>query len=589
MGSHLPEPARGVDFLRRFAEKADGNSPATIRYLRETIDEFSKRSTSFEEIFLDFCITNYTHTLDLTPLSGKYPDLDYPKRDYPTRYTYYDESAAGGGTSYGSVTKKSVASWDKEYSGSVERWATQYLEIDVTLLDLKGCEVIGLKGQADSGKELGWALIGMSSGRVLDIYRFTGNTFYSAFLNDQTKKYDKLALVVVGLNSESKFNYKFGSGNLKPKIMLPTQTRVARVGEKNNPQRFQIRFHLDGPKVLTPAGSGPPSVRGVDASKVEVTLVGKKSYSATVINSSYVDGEYWLVIGAPTITDPTEGDLFDLKVCLCKDVSGACKVKASSPKSVIYGKFQRNQMIVLDRSGSMKWYGGVKFDAAKNAGRLAVEAGGESDRMGIVTFWGWRDKSRQCEVEATNRSGLIQVGINRNVLINSIEGITIGGKKDGWTSIGDGLTLAAKHLLANQKLHKYDEDAILLLSDGLPNRRLYWEKDNSGCSGAPQVSMQFSSNGPYADFKIYTEGFGPDADMGLLTRMAKATGGFAYSVRADKRHCPLSDPLCLEIPNRLAESFRRIQEDFLGLDRFYYGVFDLAPSKTPKVVEIPIP
>ena len=589
LGSHLPEPARGVDFLGRFMEKTDGKSPASIKYIRETIDKFSRRSTSFEEIFLDFCITNYTHNLDLSGLSGKYPDLDYPKRDYPARYTYYDESAAGGNTPYGTVKKTTIPDWDKEYNGSVKRWAAQYLEIDVTPLDLKGCEVIGLKGKADSGKELGWALIGMNAGKVLDMYRFTGNTFYSALLYDQIKKYDKLALVVAGMNSDSKFKYVFDSGEFTSKIMLPTQTLVARVGEKSNPQRFQIRFHLDGPKQLTPVGAGPPSVRGVDASKVKVTLVGKKKYTATVINSSYIDGDYRLVMQAPLITDPAEGDLFDLEVCLCSDGTGTCIVKASSPKSVIYGKFQKNQMIVLDRSGSMSWYGGVKFDAAKNAPRLAVDAGGESDRMGVVTFWGWRDTSRECEEEATKKSNLIQLGVNnRNVLINAIEGITIGGPEDGWTSIGDGLTLAGKQLFENRKLHKYDEDSILLLSDGLPNRKLYWEKDNSGCSGAPQVREQFTSNGSYADFKIYPEGFGPDADMGFLTRMAKETDGFAYSVRTDKRHCPLSDPLCMEIPNRLAESFRRIQEDFFNLDRLYYGVFDLVQSATPNIVEIPI-
>ncbi len=58
-------------------------------------------------------------------------------------------------------------------------------------------------------------------------------------------------------------------------------------------------------------------------------------------------------------------------------------------------------------------------------------------------------------------------------------------------SLGDGLMLSAKELLANRQLHKLDEDAILLLSDGLPNRALYWEQDNSACSRLP-VSNYFA-------------------------------------------------------------------------------------------------
>ncbi len=134
---------------------------------------------------------------------------------------------------------------------------------------------------------------------------------------------------------------------------------------------------------LTPDGVGPPSVRGIDASKLDVILIGKKTYPATVINQSYVDGEYWLVMQAPTISDPAEGDLFDLQVCMCKNKTGTCRVQASNQKSVAYGQFLRNQMIALDRSGSMGWYGGVKFDAAKNAAILAVDAGGDSD------VWVW--------------------------------------------------------------------------------------------------------------------------------------------------------------------------------------------------------
>lgn len=585
LGKTLSEPARGVDFLQGLATRADGQSPATIRYLEETIDDFSNGTTSFVEIFLDFSITNYTHNLTLSSLANKYPDYDQPKRDYTQRYSYYDETAAGGNSNYGDVVKKTVPGWNQEVSGSIKRWASQYYEIDVTKLDLKGCDTLAVRGQADSGKELGWALVGVKSGGVVEIYRYVGNTLYTAFLSDQAKTYDQLALVVVGLNAGSGFKFTFSSGKLTPEIMLPTASRVARVGEKNNPQRFQVRLHLDGPSVLTPSGGSSPSVRGIDVTKLNVYLIGKKAYTAKIINSSYVDGEYWLVIQAPKM-DATEGDLFDLQVCVCRDSAGTCQYAASSSKSVVYGKFVRNQVIVLDRSGSMGWYGGIKFDAAQNAARLAVDAGSDSDRMGVVTFWGWSDNDRECEEEATLVSDLLALKSNRSTLINAIEVITIGGSDDGWTALGDGLILAAQKLLANQQLHKYDEDAILLLSDGLPNRRLYWETDNSSCSNASKVSDEFASTGKYAGFKIYTEGFGPDADMGLLTRIAKATGGQANAVRTEARHCPLSDPLCMEVSNRLAESFRRVQEEFLGLDRLFYDVSDLVPSSA--VLEIPI-
>ena len=574
LGTPFAEPARGVDMIERFWNFTDGHSPDSVKYLRDAIHSFDS-SRSLEDMFRDFAITNYTHNLDVSGLST------------PDRYRYFDESAAGGGTAYDAVARENVTSLNTALAGDVKRWGARYYEVSVPAE--KQCDAIGFWGKAKNDKTLSWALIGVKAGnKVTDIHKGSGNSFYRALVNPGTDPYDKLALVVIGRNDSADFDYAFGWGAMNGEIRLPTMDNKAFVGSKSDPERFLVRLLLQGPAVLTPSGAGAVSLKGLDASLLKVTLRSPdtgNTYSGQIINSSYVSGEYWLVVQAPGITDAADGDTFDLEICAC-ELQGDCATLLVREKSVYYGKLTRNQMLVLDRSYSMHYpIEDPKIGAAKNAARLYVNAAAGDDRLGLVTFNG---NDSECDHDAKVNFSLETVYGNRPFLIDQIDKIV----EDGWTSIGDGLKNGRDELLTATT--PADRHALVLLSDGLENEGDYWARTNSACATPPVKDSFDPATGIAADVRIDTVALGADADQGLLQTIAIFSGGDYYYVSSDAPPAaaasarttgspppgsPAASPppvSSLHVPNRLAQVYRSIGEETHGQDRLFYDAFSLS-------------
>ena len=143
-----------------------------------------------------------------------------------------------------------VAMFNTTLNSSVVRWGAQYFEGN---LDRLGCQVVGVRGRARDNKVLGWAVVGIRGGnRVSEIYRGIGNVFYKAFINDPSDNFERIALVVAGLNDAADFDYALGFGQMSGQITLPVMSAPAYVGRLGEPpERFQIRLRLQGPAVLT--------------------------------------------------------------------------------------------------------------------------------------------------------------------------------------------------------------------------------------------------------------------------------------------------------------------------------------------------
>jgi hypothetical protein len=581
LGAVRTEPNLGVDFIRGFWERCRGNSPDSVRFVRETIDALAPGRT-LENMYIDMAIANFTHNLNLTLLTSA----------QRARYSYIDETAAGGGTAYGNVARATVTSFNTTLNSNVVRWGAQYF---VANRDTRGCEAIGYWGKARDNKVLGWAVVAVRAGRVSEIVRGSGNVFYRSFLNNPADPFTQLALIVVGLNDDATFDYAYGFGQIGGTILLPTMDRPVFVGRRDEPRRFQVRMRLTGPAVLTPEGSGPNSIRGLDATQFRVVLrsIGTgATYNADIVNSSYVSGEYWLVVAAPEITSPADGDMYDLEVCVC--TAGLdCGLQLSSLRSVIYGDVQFNQMLVLDRSYSMHYPEPAedsKIEAAKNAARIYADASADADRVGFVTFTG---NNAECNVDATvNRplrrmiDGLVD---NRSLLVGAINGVV----EDGWTSIGDGLKLGRDALLgAMPPLGIRDVNGIVLLSDGLENEGDFWGRPNAACVAAPAVQDSFDPiSGSARNIKIDTIAFGPNTDQELLQRIATFTRGVYYAVSIDPppggaaaaggiraiASSPTAPPTMssMQVPNRLAHVYRSAQEELRGHDRLHFRAHEL--------------
>ena len=593
-GTVTTEPNRGVDVIRDFWERCAGNSPDSVRFVRDVIAARAPGRT-LEDVFIDLAIAGFTHNLDLSRLSP----------GQRARYSFVDESAAGGGTAYGSAARTMVSALNTTLSSNVVRWGAQYFVANV---DRPGCQAIGCWGKARNNQTLGWAIVGVRGGnKVTEIARGMGTTFYRSYIDNPVDPFVQLALIVVGLNQAADFDYAFGSGQIGATILQPTQDRMAFAGKRDEPRRFQVRLRILGPPALTPPGEGPISMRGLDPTVFTVRLRSAGTgavYPATVVNGAYVSGEYWLVVAAPQITNPADGDLYHLEVCVC--TAGLdCALQLSNPRAVLYGDIQFNQMLVLDRSYSMHYptpAESSKIEAAKNAARLFANAAADADRLGLVTFNG---NVAECDLDAILDRPLLRLNDggtdNRTPLVNAINAVV----EDGWTSIGDGLKVGRDAMLAaSPPLGLNDVNGLLLLSDGLENEGDFWAVTNVACPLAPPVRDSFDPvSGVARNIKIDTIAFGANADQDLLQRIATFTRGTFYAVSADppvgaaaaaaaggqasasssSEPPPMSR---LQVANRLAHAHRSAQEELRGQDRLHYRAYDLAAGPNSLVVPV---
>ncbi len=597
LGTVTTEPNRGVDVIRGFWERARGNSPDSVRYVRDTIQAQAPGRT-LEDLFIDLAIAGFTHNLDRSRLPA----------DQQARYAFLDESATGGGTAYGASARTTVTSLNTTLSSNVVRWGAQYFVANV---GDKGCQAVGAWGKARNNQNLGWAVVGVRSGnKVTEIARGQGSVFYRSFIDNPVDPFVQLALVVVGLNEAADFDYAFGFGQIGATILLPTMDRMAFAGRRDDPRRFQVRLRITGPSVLTPAGSAPISIRGLDPSIFRIVLRSTSTgatYPVTVVNSAYVSGEYWLVASAPVISNAADGDLYDLEVCVCT-TERDCASQLVNPRSVLYGDIQYNQMLVLDRSYSMHYPEPVessKIEAARNAARMFADTAADNDRLGLVTFTG---DNTECNLDATVNRPLRLMndgGIdNRGPLISAISGVV----EDGWTSIGDGLKLGRDALLtASPPLGLRDVNGLLLLSDGLENEGDFWAAANTACPTPfpPPVRDSFDPvSGVARNIKVDTIALGSNADQELLQRIATFTRGTFYAVSADPPTgggaaragiapaSPASEPpsmSSLQVPNRLAHVHRSAQEELHGHDRLFFRAFGLNAGANNFVVPVTEP
>ena len=130
-----------------------------------------------------------------------------------------------------------------------------------------------------------------------------------------------------------------------------------------------------------PTSLGDPSVEGLDPNDFQVYVGSEDAANrADVVSGAYVQGQYWLVAQAPK---KAANGTFPLRVRLNE------ATVATEESAVIYEKLILDQMLVIDRSGSMlSPAGSPKLDAAKNAAGLFVDSARSDDKLGVVSFGG---------------------------------------------------------------------------------------------------------------------------------------------------------------------------------------------------------
>ena len=611
LGTTTSEPGYGVDAIRRLFQLIDGRDPDSFQLVRDTMADLGS-TRSLEDFFTDFSISLYTHARDVSPL----PE--------PALYDYVDESPLDCDPTtttcvfYSSAAPEIVSTLDvvQTHGLPIFAWSSEQFEADVS--EFQGCEVMGVRAESVEDRVMGWALIGRKGDAITDVYRGRGRSFHRAVINRPGDPYTKLALAAVGLNDESAIEYVFAAGPATAGIVLPVAERPALVGDFTDPRRFLLRMRLEGPANLTPDGLGAVSVKGLDPTLFDIALRSTSTSAtyagSTILNAMYVDGEYWLTVLPPNDVDAADGTTYDLEVCFCSD-GGSCAASTTNAAAVVFEDERLHQVVTVDRSYSMHYpepAENAKITAARNAARLFVDAAQDDDQLGLVSFSG---DTIECNEDATlgaRTGGLVPVSSSRGDLVADVNDLF----ETSWTSIGDGIDLA-RNALSGAAGTPGDVRSIVLLSDGIENEEDFWGEPGATC-GTPAVQSFFDpTTGVDRDIRIDTIAFGADAHQELLDGIAAFTFGLSLPVSADSPPStaaasalaasgargaagapaaaaaalsgivPSPPSELLEVPNRLANVYRSIEEDTRGQDRLYYAGADLTPSG-PVSFDVPV-
>ena len=544
-GTDRDEPHLGHDVIERFWELAEANEEGICTTLEDLFaerDRFTTAATDYgvdlDEVFQDFSLANWIGVYS-NSTTGEWaltlPDYVFQLDiEDPQRFCYFDDNPPNTGdaaTFWGLDPISSDILYSPDNTGwwtnRVPHYATHYRECLLFGTPSSGFG-IGFWAQSLPDNSCWYSLIGVrDSGRVELLKKGptdveTGNSFQYVAMQSTNDPFIQLIAVINGDeqgDAADGFSYLdadyacyFGYFEPAVQIQLPDATKQAFVGSSTAPERFVVRLKVASPDYL---GSG--SVKGLEAGMFSV-YVGSTALTqnqARVLSAADVMGEYWLTCEAPAKGTPPA-----LPLPLTVRLGSASDTEEAA---VVYDFLHVNQMLVLDRSGSMATLSGgmTRMEAARAAAQLFVDATGTDDRLGIVRFNG-----NQIEPDSYADGEVVypMFGMSNQIfrdLANLALDETYNGGNDqfvpeGFTSIGDGLFWGADEI---KNEAGEGERWIVLLSDGHQNEDAAYE----------DVKSQLDTE----DIRVATIALGSGCDDGLLQQIAANHNGSFYKVEAD--------------------------------------------------------
>ncbi len=550
-GDVRAEPGVGVDVLQDFYTWADIYREGEFSTLEFTIGTKDRKSTAatdynmeLDEVFRDFTIANWVRRYRNPDYSGYTVVVNDPWRFY-----YLDEDPATNNLSLLQEFFVSGSNWDPVNDLSDARppatdqhslapgahtgigtntacnWGADYVACTFSGAGTNTYGV-GVWLAAEEGAKAWFSVIGRRHSGRIDliepgtVHPDTGGGFQYATMQSNADPYVELIAVANGQKGSdyhelfARYHYNFAYFAPALEIVEPNSQRRAHVGEYYAPDRFIARLRVQSPDYL---GAGSLTGLRPEHFTVYVGNVAIPSNRAEVISAAYVLGEYWLTVQPPTrlaaVTNP---------VSLIVHLGG---ISAIEEDAVFYDHLRVDQMLVLDRSGSMGMLSGdtPRYEAMRNAAQLFIDASGSDDQIGVVRFNG-----NQIEPDGTNlyydgqtiwHLGVMNSQFERDLVNLLIDDTNPGGDMlapTGYTSIGDGLYWGAKEIMDRGQPDA--ERWVVLLSDGHQNEDVDYAA----------VKALYDATGT----RIETIALGSGCDKNLLQTMANETSGRYYEVPA---------------------------------------------------------
>jgi hypothetical protein len=525
-GTSTAEPAYGVDALVGYWERNEVNSIANtpkdgIGTLNDYIAGLGSPRT-FTTVFQDFAVANYAKEY-----------IDHPAPAGFEKYNYKDEEAMAAGT-YNPVklTESGPLGVDEPIFGttSLQAWGTRYFEVDPDpAVPTINIEVETLPG---TPHQLYYHVLAIEAGQIVDQWIDIGTSFSKSISN--APDYDRLALVVASMDNPVNFTYGFnltdGLFILSPNAQFP-----AAVGEATSPEKFIMQV-----QVLDELGD---PVAGIDTSQMSITVGSAVLSPTALIGSSYIAGQYWMTVRAPT--DPG---------CTTCPLTVAYTVYTDTePSAIEYGpKPDTDNMIVIDRSGSMI---GAKIVAAQDAAKLYVDSYSDGDKVGVISFNTAPDEEYPLtEWDEPN-------GDPAKTAIANMAAPT------GNTAIGAALREANADLVAQASPNP--AWSIVLLSDGVDTVA---ETDDHLVTYLGEYNKAKKDGDPVPI--IHVVAVGDDADGVELSKLTNASGGqFQFLPESGALAAGAEGVEAVNINQALSEIYRVFAEAVLDEQQVYVNHF----------------
>ena len=461
-GAITTEPERGVDFFMEvFDQNTAGNKGVSaVNHALSAMGE----GTTFNESFKQFAVANWTKDLTGVP-SGS--------------YNYIDEDEAGNPAPYGPVNTEyggtihsgTDASWANQY---VAKYGLRYYEVDI----VGECPVVWASFHRDFDGPAFYHVVTQEDSAFRTHVAGSGKDWTQAFLNNGLTK---IVAIAGSLEDASQVDVSLGCAEPVIDIVMPNSGAPAYASPSS---------HFLAQVSVTNGSPTGPVVAGLTNDDFTAEVDGE---DATVVNGGFVQEQYWLVIQAP---DRPLGT-YDLGVTLEEPGTTTPIASATSPDSVVYDEDRTDQVLVIDRSGSMGVDGGAKMEAAQEAANFYVDVTRDDDGLGVVPY---NQDVSPAPFELDRVDATVRDDAEDYIDLLSASGMT---------SIGDGLLAAVKQ--RDDSTTENPRCSFVLLSDGMENAAEYWAdvKDDVQEIGCPVTAIAF----------------GPASDETLMQEIATETGG----------------------------------------------------------------
>ena len=494
-GSDPDEPELGIDFVREVYEQ-NSNGYSGVGAVNHALGAMGAGVT-FDDIFKQFAVANWTKDLTGVP-DGSYNFIDEDEPGNPGPYGPLNPN--DGGT----IQVGTPATWTSQWT---DRYGIRYYEADIGAT----CPVISASFVHDSGPSF-YHVITQNGTAFNTHVRGGGGDWTQAFLNDGVTK---VVAIAGSLSNSSEVDITLACADPVLEIHMPNSGAVARVqpGDK-----FLVQ-------VLVTDGGAPaaPVVAGLSNSDFSATVSGE---DAPVVGGGFIQEQYWLLLQAPDLPDGT----YNLAVTL-ETTPAASDTNANS---VEYTADFTDQVLIIDRSGSMDYGPDPRLPAAKDAATFYVDAtrigdDDQADGLAVVPYHTTVAPDPWPMQKITDQT----VRDDAQLYINDL----VGGSM---TSIGAGLEAAVKQRVESPTGNPLC--SFVLLSDGM---------ENTAPMVADVIGAVLETGCP-----VTTIAFGPESDEALMQDIATTTGGLYFyndvyvsSPSPDGRAAPSQADVNLDLAN----------------------------------------